>query len=80
MGLGLAGSKVRLFASCERSYLHGMDDTWSLPQDWIDALDRAEADAATGRILDGARLHHGLEASIERMRHGPSPSHRWRLG
>ena len=47
-----------------------MDDTRPPPQDWIDALDRAEADVAAGRVVDGAEIHRELAASIERMRHG----------
>jgi hypothetical protein len=53
-----------------------MDDTRSPPQEWIDALDRAKADVAAGRVVDGAEIHRELTASIERMTRGrpPAPS------
>ena len=40
------------------------------PQDWVDALDRAEADLAAGRVVDGETIHAELRASIERMERG----------
>ena len=64
----------RLFPSRERSYLHGMDDTRPSPQEWIDALARAEADVAAGRVVDGAAIHRELAASIERMTDGRPPA------
>ncbi len=51
-----------------------MDDTRPPPQNWIDALDRAEADVAAGRVVDGAEIHRELAGSIERMRHGAPPT------
>ena len=65
---------ARLFASRERVYLDGMDDTRQPPKDWSDALDRAKADVAAGRVVDGAELHRKLEASIGRMTRSTSPA------
>jgi hypothetical protein len=49
-----------------------MDDVRhsSAPPSWIEALDRAEADVAAGRVVDGVEIHADLSASIERMRPG----------
>ncbi len=35
------------------------------PADWIEALDRAEADVAAGRVVDSETLHRELRAGIE---------------
>ena len=52
----------------------GMDKTpQAPPQEWIDALDRADADVAAGRVVDGAAIHSELCASIERMTHSTAP-------
>ena len=46
-----------------------MDDVRPLPAPagWLEALDRAEADVAAGRVVDGAAIHGELAASIRRM-------------
>jgi len=41
-----------------------------LPQKWVEALDRAEADVAAGRVVDGAEIHRDLDASIKHMLQG----------
>jgi hypothetical protein len=51
-----------------------MNDTRPPPQNWIDALDRAEADVAAGCVVDGAEMHRKLKASIERMKQGVLPA------
>ena len=50
-------------------YQQDMDDVRPLspPVGWLEALDRAEADLASGRVADGAAVHAELTASIERM-------------
>ena len=50
-------------------YGHLMDDVRPLPAPagWLEALARAEADVADGRVVDGAAVHAGLAASVERM-------------
>lgn len=50
-------------------YRHRMDDVRPLspPAGWLEALARAEADVAAGRVVDGAAVHAGLAASVERM-------------
>ena len=53
-----------------------MDDTRPPPQDWTDALDRAGADVAAGRVVDGAEIHRELAASIKRMLQGKPPAPR----
>ena len=37
------------------------------PTEWINALDRAEADVAVGRVFDGAAVRQRLRDSIARM-------------
>jgi hypothetical protein len=37
------------------------------PQEWIDALARADADVAAGRLVDGAEIHRDLQAALDRM-------------
>ncbi len=37
------------------------------PPHWIEALDRAEADVAAGRVYDGAAVRQRLRDSIRRM-------------
>ena len=51
-----------------------MDDTRPPLQDWIDALDRAKADVAAGRVVDGAEIYRELSASIERMKNSSPPA------
>ncbi len=52
------------------AYRECMDDVrpLSAPVGWLEALDRAEADVAAGRVVDGADIHADLTASIERMK------------
>ena len=44
------------------------------PKEWVDALARAEADLAAGRVCDGAAMHAELRASIKRMKRGEIPA------
>ena len=45
------------------------------PQDWLDALDRADADLAAGRTVDGDRILSDLRRTIAEMeaRHAGKP-------
>ena len=50
-------------------YDGAMDDVHPLPAPpgWLEALDRAEADLAACRVVDGRDIHAELAACIERM-------------
>jgi hypothetical protein len=37
------------------------------PPSWIEALDRADADIAAGRVVDGAVIHKMLDEALERL-------------
>jgi hypothetical protein len=37
------------------------------PRSWIEALDRADADIAAGRVVDGALIHKMLEDALDRL-------------
>ncbi len=37
------------------------------PQSWIEALDRADADIAAGRVVEGAVIHKMLDDALERL-------------
>ena len=37
------------------------------PQEWIDALARADADVAAGRVVDGAAILERMRATAERL-------------
>ncbi len=37
------------------------------PRSWIEALDRADADIAAGRVVDGAVIHKMLDDALERL-------------
>jgi len=43
------------------------DSPGTPPQDWLDALDRAEADVAAGRLVDGEVIHQDLAAALADM-------------
>jgi hypothetical protein len=38
------------------------------PKAWLEAIDRAEADVAAGRVTDGAAIHARLQASIAKFK------------
>ena len=46
-----------------------MDDTGQLPAPphWVEALDRAEADVAAGRVYNGDAVRQRLRDGIQRM-------------
>jgi hypothetical protein len=37
------------------------------PRSWINALDRADADIAAGRIVEGAVIHKMFEDALDRL-------------
>ncbi len=48
---------------------HGQDETDQIaPQEWIDALDRSDADIAAGRVVSGDGLMQRLRESIAEMK------------
>jgi hypothetical protein len=51
------------------AYHHPMNETPPLPapSGWLEALERAEADLAAGRVYDGAAVRQRLRDSIKRM-------------
>ena len=60
---------LALPSGLDAPYHQMMDDTGQQPPPphWIEALDRAEADLAAGRLIDGETVHRKLREAIARM-------------
>ena len=41
---------------------------------WVEALGRADADVAAGRVCDGAAINAELQVSVKRMESGATPA------